>query len=320
MSTLEVACDRCDKRFRVRPEFAGKSTRCPGCSAPITIGGVPRLPDHREERVERPRERPRPRDDDDHEPRRPVGNWRPVAAAAGREQVAVVFVLMTILGSYLVFCLSSAFGRSSGPMEGVVVGLMLLLLVGPSLLAAVFALMARAAALSTPPGSLAKGSAVASLLCALGGLVALVVLGIATLASFDSQRPSELPMVVAMVGLALATLGAVGTFLGFIAQVGIARRSAGISRAVGRMAVACGVCILILLGIGLMYALISEIAEEGPSGSLRHTPSRDDGPFFQIVSGVLVPMAVAVTLILYHRLLGATRRAIQADSGEPFKG
>ena len=75
MSTLEVACARCDKRFRVRAEFAGKTSRCPGCSAPLTIGGSSRPRPRGPTPKSRPRPRPRPRDDEDDRPRGPTGDW-----------------------------------------------------------------------------------------------------------------------------------------------------------------------------------------------------------------------------------------------------
>ena len=317
MSTLEVACGRCDKRFRVRAEFAGKNTRCPGCSAPITIGGS--APPPRREPEERPRPRPRPKEDEDDRPRAPTGDWRPVATALGREQVAVLFVLATILASYLVFCIGTAAGRAGGPEQGLVIGLMLLLLVGPSLVAGVFGLAARVSALGAPRESLARGSAVPSLLCGLAALASLVMLGFTLLASINQPLSSELPGVVATGGLILSTLGSLGTFFGFVAQVGIARRSAEVSRAVGRTAAAASVCVLALLGIGVFYTLVTELTEPGYTG--RGGPigggyDRDDGPFYQIVLGVLLPVAFAVVLILYHRLLGAARRAVLDESTE----
>jgi hypothetical protein len=193
---------------------------------------------------------------------------------------------------------------------------MLLLLVGPSLVAGVFGLAARVSALGAPRASFARGSAVPSLLCGLAALASLVMLGITMLASIERQQSSELPGVVATGGLILSTLGALGTFLGFVAQVGIARRSAEVSRAVGRTAAAVSVCVLVLLGIGVFYALIAEL--DGPyatrGGAFGGRHYRDDGPFYQVVMGILLPLAFAVVLILYHRLLAAARRAVLDES------
>ena len=321
MSTLEVTCGRCDKRFRVRAEFAGKTTRCPGCSAPITIGGSKPAPP-REEPVERPRPRPRPKDDEDDRPRGPTGDWRPVATALGREQVAVLFVLATILGSYLVYCIGNVAGNSSGPEQGLVIGVMLLLLVGPSLVAGVFGLAARVSALGAPRESLARGSAVPSLVCGFAALASLVMLGITVLTGMDRYGPSELAMTVAVGGLLLSALAALGTFLGFVAQVGIARRSAEVSRAVGRTAGALCIVVVVLLGLAFFYTLVSELAEPSyvpqhpgdPYGGRRHRS--DEGPFFAIFGGFLLPVGSAVVLILYHRLLAAARRAVLDEATE----
>jgi hypothetical protein len=323
MSTLDVACGRCDKRFRVRAEFAGKNTRCPGCSAPIAIGGpTPAAPRRREEPAELPRPRPRPRDDDDDRPRTPAGDWGPVDTALGREQTAVVFVLVTILASYFVYCLGAAAGGPGPGAEGIVIALMLLLLVGPSLAAGVFGMTARVSALRAPPASLSRPTAVASLLCGIAGLVSLVMLGFTLLSSIESQQHhSELPAVVSIGGLVLSTLAALVTFAGFVAQVGMARRSAEVSRAVGRMAVAVCVCLLGLIGIGILYTLAAELTE--PSGGyMRGYPYgyRDDGPFYAVVTGILMPLAFGVILVLHHRLLAAARRSVRGEAADGYHG
>src|SRR5262245_60791373 len=236
MSTLDVACGRCDKRFRVRAEFAGKSTRCPGCSAPIVIGAATQPPPRRrEEPVERPR--PKPRDDEDDRSRTLAGDWTPVDTALGREQVAVVAGLMTLVCGFLSFCLLRAAEGTGELAEGVMV-LALLLLVGPALVSGTFAITARVAALGTPATALARGSVVSSLLCSIAAMVSLIVLGGGVLTSIGSYGPSPLPFVIGWGGMVLSSMAAVGTFAGFVAQVGIARRSAGVSQAIGRVAVA----------------------------------------------------------------------------------
>jgi hypothetical protein len=317
MSTLDVTCSRCEKTFRVRAEFAGKSTRCPGCSAPITIGGT-KPPSPVPEPEERPRPRPRRRDDEDDEPRRPAANWVPVDMAFRREQVAVVFVLIGILCDYFAFCLGSSMG-SAARVEGVVTALGLLFVIGPALAAAAFGLMARISALRPPPESRARTSAVASLLCGLAGLASLVVMAFTFLLSLEGQRPMELSIAVAVGGLVLATLGALATFLGFAAQIGIARRSVTVSAAVGRMAVAIAVCVLSILGIGILYTLLSEITgpsyRYGPYGNgYYHNHER----FYQIMLLFLFPLALGVILILYHRLLAAGRRALQGEPADRY--
>src|SRR4051812_44023878 len=111
MSTIEISCARCEKKFRVRSEFAGRSTRCPGCSAPITIdGSKPPPPPPKPVEEERPRPSRRPRDEED-EPRRPVMDLKGAETACRREQVALIFALAGILGGFFVSCL----GRMAGP-------------------------------------------------------------------------------------------------------------------------------------------------------------------------------------------------------------
>lgn len=322
MSTLEVTCGRCDRRFRVRAEFAGKTTRCPGCSAPITISGSKPAAPPRQEPAERSRPRPRRTEDEGDRPRTPTGDWRPVATALGREQVAVLFVLATILGSYLVMCIGSAAGRASGGVEqSIALTLMLLVLVGPALAASVFGLMARVSAVRAPRESLARGSAVPSLVCGFAALASLVMFGITMLSGMDRSGPSGLARVVAVGGLILSALASLGTFLGFVAQVGIARRSAEVSRAVGRTAGALCIVVVILLGLAFFYTLVSELSTpayvpQRPGGPIVERPRNDEGPFFAVFGGFLLPVGAAVVLILYHRLLAAARRAVLDEATE----
>jgi hypothetical protein len=227
-----------------------------------------------------------------------------------REQVAVVFVLIGILCDYFAFCLGQSMGPS-GRNEGVFVALGLLLVIGPSLAAAAFGLMARISALKPPPETKARTSAVASLLCGIAGLASLVLIAFVSLLSIDAQRPTELPVAVAIGGLLLATLGSVATFVAFVVQIGIYRRSAAMSAAVGRLAVAICVCVLSLLGIGLLYMLVSEMTGPGFSpGALGPGYQRHDR-FYEITVFFLLPLGLAVVLILYHRLLAAGRESLR---------
>jgi hypothetical protein len=339
MSTLEVTCSRCEKKLRVRAEFAGRSTRCPGCSAPITIGSAPKAtpPPSRSEPDERPRSRPRDADDD--EPRRPAANWKPVDSAFRREQVAVVFVLIGIVCDYFAFCLVRSAGQAGG-QESIGTTVVLVFGVGPALAAAAFGIFARISALRPPPTSLARPSAVASLLCGLAGLGSLLILAFAMIQSMDSREPTELGFMIGGGGLVLSALASLVTFIGFVMQVGIVRKSASVSRAVGRLTMSISICLVALIGIGVMYALISEL--NGPpshvsspnrgSKSVNAAPElmpgaaspdsrsnggsssyRDHDSFYQIVLAILLPLALGVILIMYHRLLAAGRRALQSE-------
>jgi hypothetical protein len=308
MSTLDVACERCDKRFRVRAEFAGKTTRCPGCSAPMTIAGSRPAPPPREEPVERRRPRARPKDDEDDRPRRPTGDWRPVDAALGREQVAVLFAIGTVVCSFCAFCLNRVALATPGSDTGLMV-LALLFVVGPTLVAGGFGTAARVAALGAPAESQARRSAVASLVCAIVGLVSVLVFGLSLLASIENRHgPARFLPVVATTGLVLSALGAVGTFAGFVAQVGIARRSAAVSGAVGRAAVTACVAVVAVTALSLLLAVAME-ATANP-----YAPAyREEEAVSVVLFGILVPLGFAAVLVAYHRLLGAARRTLREE-------
>jgi hypothetical protein len=316
MSTLEVTCGRCDKKFRVRAEFAGRSTRCPGCSAPLTIAGA-RPARTAEPEIERPRPKPRPRDDED-DTRRPTGDWKPVDLALGREQTALVFLLVQVFCMFFAICLGRA-AAPGGIANSPAVMFIVVLVAGPALGTGAFGLMARIAALRAPPESLTRGTATASLLCALAALVCMVFFGAALLVNMESQYADELPVVVGIGGLVVTGFAAVATFIGYVSQVGIARRSAGVSRAIGRWAIAVTVCALALLGISGLYTIASEAftAPRYPTYGPGYN-RRDHDVFYQILLLGLIPLALAVTLILYHRLLAAARRNLKVEPGARY--
>ena len=307
MSTLDVTCGRCDKSFRVRAEFAGRATRCPGCSAPLTIGGSASAPPSRETEPERPR--PRPRDDDDR-PRKFTGNWKPVDTALGREQSALVCLLVQVGCSILAACLQGVAGPA-GPLETLVIIPLAILVAGPTLAAAVFGISARVAATGAPEESLARGTARASLLLSFIALGCLALLALAALATVDSHRADPLPGVVGVGATIVSVLASIVTFAGFVAQVGMARRSAAVSRAVGRMAIGATICAVIVIGIGGLYAVATVAFGPGP-GYYRYSYPNHEGFYNFTVLG-LFPISLIVLLILYHRLLAAARRSIQRE-------
>jgi len=317
MSTLEVVCARCNKKFRVRSEFAGRSTRCPGCSSPITIGGPSTpaaAPFARPIEEERPKPRARKRDDEDDEPRRPTLNWTSAEVAFRREQWAILFVFVSILGGFFIACVGSMVGPSGG-LDGPMPYVLAMFGVAPLLVAAGFGLMARVSALSVPRESRAKSSAVASLLCSIAGLGCIVGLGFSFFISFESGQRSELPTVVSLGGLVFSGLAAWATFTGFTAQVGIARKSFDVSRGIGQMATTAALSTLGMLGIGILYTLVSETtgpnSSRGPYGGGYYY--EDHSPFYRVMLGILIPLDAGLLLILYHRLLGAARRSIVGD-------
>ena len=319
MSTLEVVCGRCDKRFRVRSEFAGKKSRCPGCSAPIAIGGPTTSAGPRRE-APTERSRPRRRDAEDDDTPRPTDNWKPVNTALGREQGAVLFVLVAFVSSFVVWGIGAVIDRR-GPPDAILLVIMLLLLITPLFAAGVLGIMARVAALRAPPENLSKGAAVSSLLCGIAGVGSLAVLGLAALSSIDSHGPEPLVVPIAVGGIIFSGLGALVTFVVFVTQVGIARKSDEISRAFGRTAVAICACVLSLMGIAFLVAVASALSTPsysrgGPFGY--HEP--DEQVYMRAIVVFLVPLSFAVILILYHRLLAAGRQAVQAEAAGRYDG
>jgi hypothetical protein len=274
-------------------------------------------------RDEPPPSRPKPRRrDDDDAPRRPAANWKPVDTALGREQVAVVFILVTFIAGVLDLFLSFTIGPF-GP-DVIIQVFMALIIVGPALVAGVFGLAARATALRAPAESCSKSAAISSLLSAFAALASLIMIGICILLSMDHQRPFELPMKVSVGGVVLATLVALATFIGFVAQVGIAQRSKDVAGAIGRTAVTVVVCLAGMMAISFLYTIVSEFEGPrnhgyGPYGNYGGY-YRDDTPFFQVLVGILMPLSFAIVLVLYHRLLAAARRSIRGEMVGQYDG
>jgi DNA-directed RNA polymerase subunit RPC12/RpoP len=106
MATLDIACSACGKAFRVRAEFAGRSTRCPGCSAPISISSKSEEPPPT---MPEPVRRPKRRFDgeDDRKPKL-SGDWKPVVKAFDNEMTALIFMGLQILGIFGLFARISA--------------------------------------------------------------------------------------------------------------------------------------------------------------------------------------------------------------------
>jgi hypothetical protein len=226
--------------------------------------------------------------------------------------VAVVFLLVATVFSCLMICLMRAARAGVGDdMNPILV----IVLAFPTLAAAAAGLMARITALRVPPESHAKGSATASLVCALAALATLVFQSFAFLLSLDTHGDEGLPAVIGTFGLMITVFGALVTFGMFTAQVGIARRSAAISRGISQLAVTVCVCAAGLVAIGALYTFASGVMNPGYSRG----PATHEG-FFVITLGFLIPVALAVVLIVYHRLLAAGRRALQGEPDGRYDG
>jgi hypothetical protein len=235
-------------------------------------------------------------------------NWAHVETAFRREQLAVVFAILSIFGGFFVYCAGNV-ASPGGAMEGFMIFVVFLFGIGPALATASFGLMARIAALGVPRETLARGSAVSSLICGLAGLACLVGLAFAYMSSLDAHQPDRIGVTMMLMGLALAVIAATATFVGFLAQIGIYQRSAGISRACGRFGVAITVCLGSMLAIAFLYTIFDAMTTP-----YFGDPSRSHNGFAGFVFGVLMPLAIGVHLILYHRMLAAGRNAVKGET------
>jgi hypothetical protein len=313
MSTLDVTCGRCDKSFRVRAEFAGRATRCPGCSAPLTIGGSAAPAPSRDEEPERPR--PRPKDADDR-PRKVTGNWKPVDTALAREQSALVCLLVQVGCIVLVFCLARLAEPFAGGLGWVAVIPIAILVGGPALAAIVFGISARVAATGAPEESLARGTARASLFLSFLGLASLAFTALVLLRGVEGQLRDEVPIMVMFGTVLVSALASIGTFAGFVAQVGMARGSAAISRGLGRLTIGGTVCAFIVLGISCLYTVAYAAFGPAPTYHSRYGYySRPDHSEFSVFLAFGTVVSLVVLFTLYHRLLAAARRSIQREEG-----
>lgn len=307
MAMLDVSCDNCGRSFRVRAEFAGKSTRCPGCSKPMEIGAPGKAVP------------PPVRDDYDDAPRRPQKKlentknitvsteWKNAMKGFGREQAAVRFLGVQVLADLVAFCLI----RGIGPLDrmpALLVVVFLLLFVGPAIMSVIMGISARTSVLNLPADARAGGSAWSSMICALGGLFSVLLLGLSFLMSLEgNRRDSEPLLILSMASGALMTFGALLSFSVVIAQVGIATASKEISGAIGRMAIATTVCVVITLVLGGCISAVTGAftPHHNPFGG---GPNFE--PFFALAVFSSLITAI-VLLIFYHSLLSHAKKGLQ---------
>ncbi len=303
MAMLDVTCEHCGRQFRVRGEFAGKSTRCPGCSKPLTIGAAAKAAPPREEYDDAPRPRRR---EPDPEPTGVTGNWKRTAKALGSEQAAVRFLGVQVLADLVAFCLMRGTG-SVGQVPAIVVMLFLILIVGPGIMTVVMGLTARFGAVNIPPEAKAGGTAWASVFCALGGMLAMIVVGFGLLISIEGSRRDADPVLMAgVLGGFVMTTGAVVTFAAMIAQIGIATGSREISAGIGRMGVGFMVCLLISVVLGGCGTVMME----GLGGNRNYGYGPNYDGLFAIFAFTSL-ITAGIMLVLYHSLLGSAKKALQ---------
>lgn len=323
MSTLEIACGNCNKRFRVRAEFAGKTTRCPGCSASLVVGApTVAVPPPIPVDDESPRRRSRPRPlEDDAPPNEPQLHWTSVDTALRREQTALYFLALQVLCDLFLVLLAMTVGPVAG--NGPFILFALLLGLGPSLAAGVLGLMARVAALGAPPEARVRGSAMCSMLLAIATLLAMLGVGLLYLVQLEGSRFDDGLFAVAIGATLLAAVASVATFSIFTVQVGVARRSREVATALGRVGIAATICVFILLAGGLFASLMELLFT--PSQSYYGNPYGGYGYGYpygypyrprygenitRVLLVVGVPLSALVLVIMYHRLLAAARRAL----------
>jgi hypothetical protein len=321
MSTLEIACGRCNKRFRVRAEFAGKTTRCPGCSAPLIVGATtvaaPPLP--LDDDAPRRRSRPRPIEEDAPRPE-PDHDWQSVNTALRREQTALFFVALQVVCDLFLLLLAMTLGPIAG--NGPFIMFALLLGFAPSLAAGVLGIMARIAALAAPTDARVRGSAMCSLLLAIATLLAMVGMGLLYLIQLEGSRFDDVLFAIAIGGTLLAALASVGTFSIYTVQVGVVRRSRDVASALGRLGIAATICVFVLLAGGVFASLMELISAPSPSyygnpyggygypyGGYSYRPRYGENIARVLLMGG-IPLSAIVFVVMYHRLLAAARRAL----------
>ncbi len=266
---------------------------------------------------------PPPREDYDDAPRprrRPVerpepsdisGNWKQTSKAISSEQAAVRFLGVQILADLVTFCLGRSID-SMGQIPAIVVVLFILLVLGPAIMSLIMGMIARIGALSVPPETNAGGTAWASMFCALGGMLSILMIGFGFLVSIDgNRRDAEPVLMMAVLGGFLMAAGAVVTFAALVAQVGITTGSREISAGIGRMGVGFMVCLLISLVLGGCGSVLMQ-------GFSSHHSGYNNGPDFDALAKILAFTALlssGIMLVLYHSLLSSARQALQTASG-----
>lgn len=309
MSTLEISCDRCGKKFRVRAEFAGRSTRCPGCSAPLSIGGAasapppeafPPLPKYLKEK--------RPRNLKLSRRTSVEGDWKIVDSACRREQLAVFFAFGQLVTALLGYC----FVQMLHGGDDILFRLILLVLVfSPTIIAVVFSLIARFSIVRFKSDAIPRGAIRSSLMSTLSSGICFLAVIFILLASIDS-RPPELILGTALIGFVVSIFFAMGSFMIFMCQVGIARSSREVSKALAGMGLTMTITLIIELVLVFFYSIAIE-SSNNYSANFSRVAYRNDEPFYRLVAFFFIPVLIIVFAILYHRVLAAVRRSLREE-------
>ncbi len=310
---IAISCSSCEKSFRVRPEFAGRSTRCPRCGSPMQIARTEASP--RVSQVsppELPSKKSAPAVSSISVESRPdtAKEWKSLAGAMGREQVAVLFASGTLL-MILLFaaCSVAEFFRGS---DFTLQLLMLLATTIPALIALAFGGIARIMAMNVPSGYYAKPVAWLGLL-GIGGIVFSVLLLFLSMTTSDRYF-EEMGVSVFGLGTILCLILSTSTILILVIQMGIALGSKEMSKALGQFGLTVGVSFLVIFGMIFLVAGFVILFEGGGRGSYYGYGYRRN-PLEVLVRVLIVlplPILFAITLIAYYRLLGVCRKTLLA--------
>ena len=305
MSTIEFTCSNCAKTFRVRAEFAGKSTHCPGCSQPVRIGEAAKVP------------LPSPARKETSAPRRPIGEpeaddsipsteWNSLRRALKREHRSITILGISILTPIAAFILWTRVDRQFFAYS--LLGLISLI---PLVILLANMLIARLDAMKVPKGlplqktaRAARNAFYPAVACFIA-LTLTMVMGAMEGGSrqfgspFQSMRYAGPFFLFLILTMWFSLTASMTVFSMLITQVGIRLQSTAISRQIANMAWSIDVflfltCFLILGG-GFFFV----------------TQSRSEiGQFLMIVLGCWLFLLQVVLTLQYRRLLEVAREAI----------
>ncbi len=311
---IEITCHSCEKSFRVRPEFAGRSTRCPSCGASLQIN---KSSPTTEAPPEMPRSKVAPVSSGMSYDTRPDRSkeWKKFAGALSREQVAILFFGAALLfGLFAGVCTAAEVFR--GPDMEIVGWVFLAMVVVPLLIAFAFHCLSRLLATNVPSGYWAKPVAFLGLLGSMG-IPGFSILMIVTSAALNDRYLEQLVVYVGVVGLLFSVVASMGSIFLLTSQMGTAIGSKEISKSFGKFGVTVGITLVLLVGLMIVLAILVSVFEGGPrrgyANGYGYTYRRDP---FEVLGRLFLlfplPILVAVFLIAYHRLLGVCRKTLLA--------
>lgn len=303
MGMMDVSCSRCGKSFRVRAEFAGRSTRCPGCSAPLLIGGEQAPPPP----VAPPPIPKRRKKIEPDEPIKVSEDWRPAEVAIRREKTAILFALAQLCFYVLGFCFASL-ARSFSRFDPFVLLFFMLILLGPSIGAAVLAIMARMSACRISTKLIRSNAARSSLYLSVLAVFLILAGAFAIVLSLNNSGPPVVTMFVFACGLMSCFFGAVTTFVIYLAQIGIRSSSKEISQMIARLTNTGSIMLTLTIVIVGLVAFFSDLIS---SGNRYREPD-----LVYLATAVMVAISQVIVGLAYYQLLGGVQKELKFISYE----